>query len=123
MTHEFLPADAAFPAARGLGDLVEVGAMGDVPAGHGSPGQDAVGMEVDPLPFELEVVLLACQDAPGLLGRHLLHPFQDVVGNPGAPVSGPVPLVFGGQFANSFCREQFHRRIRRWRLGFEGKFR
>ena len=113
-----LPADPAFPAARCFGDLVEIRAMGDVPAGHGAPGKDALRMEVDPLPFELEVVLLACQNPPGLLGRHLLHPFQDVIGNPGAPVPGPVPAVFDGQFANPFCREQFHRRI----LGFSTVF-
>src|SRR4029079_8559757 len=63
-----------------LDRAVQVRASRDVPDGHRATDQDPVGVHVDPVALEVEVVVMtALDDAPGLVVGDELHSLEDVI--------------------------------------------
>ena len=113
-----LAAHALVALALLLHQLLQVGPLGHVAAGDGAAHQDALRVQVQPVALVLQPEVVPHQHAPGLLGGHLLHAFQDVVGHQGpaepVPGKGAVP----GEFGIALRGVQFHLSSRFVRVRF-----
>src|SRR5919199_480406 len=76
-----LPADASLFPATLFDQCVEIGPVGHHLGGHRPANQDLVRVGLEPAAFELKVVAMSAQNAPGLFGRDQAHALDQVVGN------------------------------------------
>ena len=88
-----LAAAAAFGGAHALDDALQVGSQRHHAHGDRPADEDAVGVKIDPVAFELEVVVVPAFDhAPGFVVGDEAHPLQDVVGHARPAIGGSLVL-------------------------------
>ena len=109
ITQVFWPPLRPSAAPIACDDFLQVGTQRHHAYGDRAADEDAVGVQVDPVPLELEVVVVPPFDhAPGFVVGDMAHPLQDLVGDARPAIGEALVLVERGERGDAFRTVEDH---------------